>query len=99
MPKPKAKPSPSATPKPAAAKRRGPDPTGRLDILAIRLLEVGVSLYGDLALRGIYGTYKGDIDRTIRRKLGKIKFYFPPGGELKLGMANQPPATGGPHAR
>jgi hypothetical protein len=70
-----------------------------VDVLAIRLLEMAVATYGDLPLRGIYGTYKADIDRTIRRSLGKIKFYFPPGGELKLGMANPPPATGGSHAR
>jgi hypothetical protein len=93
---------------PFPQRRRRADPTGRLDILAIRFLEVGVNLYGDLALRGIYGTYKAEIDRTIRRKLGKVRFYFPGDGSLKLGMAGQPapvppspppPPSGGPYAR
>ena len=62
--------------------RRLPDPTGRVDLLAIRLLEVAIAKYGDLPLRGIYGTYKGEIDRALKRHLGKVKFYFPTPAQL-----------------
>jgi hypothetical protein len=57
-----------------------------VDILAIRLLERLVDRYGDLPLRGLYGTYKKEIDRTVKRHLGKIRFYFPEGTDrLVLG--------------
>ena len=59
------------------AKRKGPDPQGRVDILLIRLLEVAVANHGSIPLRGIYGTYKKDIDKSIRQHVGKVKFYFP----------------------
>lgn len=65
-----------------------PDPAGRVDILAIRLLEVMVDKYGDIPLRGIYGTYKADIDRAIKRNLGKFKFYIPPVNQLQGGGCN-----------
>jgi hypothetical protein len=58
-------------------RRRGPDPTGRVDVLVIRLLEVAVEQHGSLPLRGIYGTYKKDIDQAIRHHVGKVKFHFP----------------------
>lgn len=58
-------------------RRRGSDPTGRVDVLFIRLLEVAVNQHGSLPLRGIYGTYKKEIDRAIRTHVGKVKFYFP----------------------
>ncbi len=67
-------------------RRRRPDPTGRVDVLAIRLMEYFVGKYGDLPLRGLYGTYKKDIDRTVKRHLGKIRFYFPEGTAAQLGL-------------
>ena len=57
---------------------RRSDPTGRLDLCAIRLLEHAVSVYGDLPLRGVYGTFKPEIDRSIKRTLGSIRVYVPP---------------------
>lgn len=66
--------------------RKPTDPAGRVDILAIRLLEVAVTKYGDIHLRGIYGTYKTEIDRALRRHLGKFKLYIPP----QLQAASQP---------
>lgn len=68
-----AKAKPNSTP----VRRRGPDPAGRVDILIIRLIERAVGDHGSIPLRGVYGTYKKDIDRAIRRHLGKVKFYFP----------------------
>jgi hypothetical protein len=65
------------TTNPAPVVRRGPDPTGRVDMLLIGLLEVSVGKYGSIPLRGIYGTYKKEIDRAIRRHVGKVRFYFP----------------------
>ena len=73
---PRANPNSNAR-RPAGVSRR-PDPTGRVDLLAIGLLERAITLYGDLPLRGIYGTLKPEIDRSIRRHLGKIKIYVPP---------------------
>ena len=61
----------------STARRRGPNPTGRLDLCAIRLLEHAVGAYGDIPLRGIYGTYKPEIDRAIKRHLGKVRIYVP----------------------
>ncbi len=58
--------------------RRVPDPAGRVDILAIRLLERLVESHGDVAMRGVYGTYKTEIDRALRRHLGRFKLYIPP---------------------
>jgi hypothetical protein len=57
---------------------RRTDPAGRVDILVIRLLEHAVSTYGDLPLRGIYGTFKPEIDRSLKQHLGKIRIYVPP---------------------
>ena len=68
-------------------RKRGPDPTGRVDVLCIRLLEVAVAQHGTIPLRGVYGTYKKDIDRAIRRHVGKVKLYFP-----------KPTQIGGTHA-
>lgn len=61
----------------STVKRRGPDPTGRLDLCAIRLLEHAVGIYGDIPMRGIYGTYKREIDGAIKRHLGKMRIYVP----------------------
>jgi hypothetical protein len=61
----------------STVKRRGPDPTGRLDVCAIRLLEHAVGAYGDIPMRGIYGTYKSEIDRAIKRHLGRVRIYVP----------------------
>ena len=69
-------------------KRRGPDPAGRVDLLVINLLERAVQLYGDVALRGVYGTCKPRIDRALRQHLGHIRVY--------MGRAPRP---GGGHAR
>jgi hypothetical protein len=49
-------------------------------------MEYFVGKYGDLPLRGLYGTYKKDIDRTVKRHLGKIRFYFPEGTAAQLGL-------------
>jgi hypothetical protein len=57
---------------------RRADPVGRLDLCAIRLLEVAVETYGDLPIRGIYGTFKPEIDRSIKRTLGHVRIYVPP---------------------
>ena len=62
--------------------RRRSDPTGRVDILAIRLLEHAVATFGDLPIRGIYGTFKPEIDRSIKRTLGSVRIYVPPVAEL-----------------
>jgi len=66
-----------------ASRRRNPvprpapeDPTGRVDILAMRLLERAVSLYGDLAIRTIYGSYREEINRALKRRLGRVRVYF-----------------------
>ncbi len=78
---------------PTTRKRRAPDPAGRVDILAIRLLEKAVELYGDIPLRGVYGTFKPDIDRTLRQHLRKFKLYVPPAPQPRI------MPQGGPHAR
>jgi hypothetical protein len=57
--------------------KRRSDPVGRLDICAIRLLEVAVETYGDLPIRGLYGTFKPEIDRSIKRTLGHVRIYVP----------------------
>lgn len=82
---------------PTARKRRGPDPAGRVDILAIRLLEKAVEVYGDIPLRGVYGTFKRDIDRTIKRNLGRFRLYVPPAPPPRI--MPQTKTEGGPHAR
>jgi len=60
-----------------ATTRNGKASLGRLDLLAIRLLENAVSTHGDLPMLGIYGTFKPQIDRAIRQHLGPVRFYFP----------------------
>jgi hypothetical protein len=81
--------------RPKAAKapraRKGPDPTGRVDLLAIGLLERAVQIYGDVPLRGIYGTHKKQIDQAIRRYLGGVRIY--------MGRAPQLGAGGGGRVR
>jgi len=77
-------------PKPApstqkAPRRRAPDPAGRVDILVSRLLEVAVEQYGDLPLRGVYGTYKTEINRAIRKHLGKVRFHMDGYGQVQIG--------------
>ena len=75
------------------AMRRRSDPVGRLDLCAIRLLEVAVETYGDLPIRGIYGTFKPEIDRSIKRTLGSVRVYVPPVAELpKPKTASKRPA-------
>ena len=82
-----AAPKAARMPKPAKASRgKTPvDPAGRVDLLAIQLLEVAVATYGDIPLRTVYGTYKDDIDRMLRRKLGKVKMYIPPAKQVQGG--------------
>ena len=58
--------------------RRRSDPVGRLDLCAIRLLEHAVATFGDLPIRGIYGTFKPEIDQSIKRTLGSVRIYVPP---------------------
>ena len=77
----------AATKRDTTPKRRGPDPTGRVDLLAIGLLERAVQIYGDLPLRGVYGTYKKQIDRALRQHLGHVRIYM-----------TRPPRIGGRHA-
>ncbi len=55
---------------------RTTDPTGRVDLLIVRLLERAVQIHGDLPLRAVYGSYKKQIDGAIRRHLGGVKVYF-----------------------
>jgi hypothetical protein len=64
------------------AMRRRSDPVGRLDLCAIQLLEVAVETYGDLLIRGIYGTFKPEIGRSIKRTLGGIRVHVPQQPEL-----------------
>jgi hypothetical protein len=42
-----------------------------------------VAQHGSLPLRGVYGTYKKEIDRAIRRHVGKVKFYFPTPAQIR----------------
>lgn len=60
-----------------ATRRNGKASVGRLDLLAIHLLETAVSTHGDLPMRGVYGTFKPQIDRAIQQHLGPVRFYFP----------------------
>jgi len=66
-------------------RRRGPDPTGRVDILAIRVLERLVEGSPNLLLRGIYGTHKKEIDRALRSNFGKLRFHMDGYGRVRLG--------------
>lgn len=63
------------------------DPAGRVDILASRLLEKLVETHGDLAMRGIYGTYKTEINRAIKRHLGQFRVHVA-GIAPRAGVAN-----------
>ena len=70
------------------AKHKGPDPAGRVDILVIRLLQKAVEVYGDLPLRGVYGSYRKQINRIIRRHLGKVRFHMDGFGRVQVGGPN-----------
>ena len=68
---------------PKQPRKRTVDPAGRVDILAIRLLEKLVETHGDLPMRGIYGTYKGEIDRAIKLHLGKFRVHVAGLGQIR----------------
>ncbi len=67
---------PKVVPRSQVPKTRAVDPTGRVDLLAIRLLERAVSIHGDLPLRAVYGSYKKQIDGALRQHLGGVRVYF-----------------------
>jgi hypothetical protein len=75
-------------PNPAKAPRRQPDPAGRVDLLAIRVLERWVETSPNLLLRGIYGTHKKEINRVLRSGLGAFHFHMDGYGQIKLGAGN-----------
>ena len=70
---------------PGAVRKRGADPAGRVDILAIRVLERFVENSSNLLIRGIYGSSKKDIDRALRQNLGQLRFYMDGYGRVRLG--------------
>lgn len=49
------------------------DPTGRLDIFAIGLVERLVDTRLPLPVRMVFRRYKPQIDRSIRRCIGKVR--------------------------
>ncbi len=49
------------------------DPTGRMDLLAIRLLEWYVDHKAGVAEAAVYRQYKRQIDSSIRRYLGSMR--------------------------
>ena len=48
-------------------------PAGRLDILAIRLVDLFVDRRGDLALKAVHARYKPYVDQCLRQFLGPIQ--------------------------
>ena len=73
---------------PVKAPRRQPDPAGRVDLLAIRVLERLVETSPNLVLRGIYGTHKKEINRALRSTFGGFRFHMDGYGQIKLGAPN-----------
>ncbi len=63
---------------------------------AIRLLEHVIGTSDSIPLRGIYGTYKGDIDRAIRRHLGKVRIFVPEPVVAAVQAAKVPPCPSQP---
>lgn len=90
----------------ARVARRQVDPTGRIDLCAIRLLEQAMEKSTDIPLRSLYGTYKAEIDRAIKRHLGKYRFHMPePVKEIVQAVGHPtpppppPPAPAAPRPR
>lgn len=67
------------------AKRATADPAGRVDILAMRILERLVENSDNLLLRGIYGSHKRGINQLLKKNLGKIQFHMDGYGKVKIG--------------
>jgi hypothetical protein len=63
------------------------DPTGRVDILAVRLLEAFTSSCDDFPLRALYGRFKPAIDYCLLQYLGPIKLSPPQLAAMEAGLA------------
>lgn len=64
------------------------NPEGRLDILAIRLIDKLVSSKGDFALKGLHARYKPYVDQCLHQVLGPVHI---PGLPLPAPVASSRP--------